>query len=150
MDRARVIDFTMFVLCTLIILFVTLRRGVFLIAPPYDVSAYLVIFEKQSRFSKPTSTVFSYIAVIVSSLILHYTLGDSVVSLALNVLIVAAFISFTRYSHPPALALTIFSYLTGDLLGFTLTSLLVLLIIFTVAQASNILLQHIKLVSSVK
>src|SRR5579875_3339042 len=139
-DSSRVVDFIVFVCCVFTILFVTFHRGVFLLAPPYDVTAYLVVFEKKSKFSKPTSTVFSYVIVIVTSAILHLLLGDSIISLTLNVLIVAAFISFTRFTHPPALA--IFSYLTNDTLGFSLTSLLVLAIIFAFAKVSDTVLKH--------
>ncbi|PSN93183.1 hypothetical protein B9Q06_12610 [Candidatus Marsarchaeota G2 archaeon ECH_B_2] len=141
-DSLRVGDFIVFVCCALIILFVTFHRGVFLLAPPYDVTAYLVVFERQSKFSKPTSAVFSYIIVIVTSVTLHLLLGDGIISLTLNVLMVAAFISFTRFSHPPALALTIFSYLTNDTLGFSLTSLLVLAIIFAFAKLSDTMLKR--------
>lgn len=142
-NSTRSVDFIAFVCVSLIILFVTFHRGVFLLAPPYDVTAYLVVFEKESKFSKPTSVVFSYVMVIVTSTILHFLLGVGIISLTLNVLIVAAFIAFTRFTHPPALALTIFSYLTNDTLGFSLTSLLVLAIIFTFAKASEIALKRL-------
>jgi CBS-domain-containing membrane protein len=130
--HTRILDFGFFVLCTIIIVSITYRRGVFLLAPPYDVTAYLVLFEKTSKFSRPLSVGLSYVAVIVSTLILHTLIGDNIVSLTLNVLFVAAFISSTKYSHPPALALTIFSYLTKDILGFAVTSLTILIVIFGV------------------
>ena len=129
-DHQRVTDFLFFVVCSLVIIFATSRRGVFLLAPPYDVTAYLVLFEKNSKFSKPTSVAVSYAMVILSTLVLHSLLGNTAISLTLNVLLVAAFISATGFSHPPALALTIFSYLTADTLGFSLTSSFVLIVIF--------------------
>jgi CBS-domain-containing membrane protein len=143
-DYQRLFNFIMFLCCSLIIVFVTFHRGIFLLAPPYDVTAYLVLFETKSKFSKPNSVILSYIIVIITSLLLHYLVGESIVSLTLNVSIVAAFISFTRFTHPPAPALTIFSYLTNDTLGFSLTSLLVLAIIFGFAKAPSLIAQRVK------
>ena len=48
----------------------------------------------------------------------------------LNVLIVSAFVTFTDLTHPPAIALTIFSYIAGDPLDFTISSGLSLLALF--------------------
>ena len=44
-----------------------------------------------------------------------------------NLLIVSAFVSFTNLPRPPAISRTIFSYIAGDPLDFTISSGLSLL-----------------------
>jgi hypothetical protein len=44
----------------------------------------------------------------------------------MNVVLVSGFVSFTRFRHPPAIALTIFSYIVHETISFFLASLLVL------------------------
>lgn len=134
----KTLNFLVFICCALVILLVASYRRVFLLAPPYDVTAYLVLLEKQSKFSRPVSVTLSYSVVILSSAVLHLAVGDGVSSLALNIIIVTAFISYTRFSHPPAIALTIFSYLTNDMLGFSLTSIIVLAIIFAFSATAKL------------
>ncbi|PSN83047.1 hypothetical protein B9Q13_00935 [Candidatus Marsarchaeota G2 archaeon ECH_B_SAG-G16] len=138
MEKARKLKFLLFVFCTATIFFVTFHRGVLLTAPPYDVTAYLVILESDLKFSKPECVVASYLVVIVTTLFFHALLGTNLLSITLNTITVATFISFTRFSHPPALALTIFSYLTSDLLGFAITSIIVLAIIFGFSYATRL------------
>lgn len=139
---SRTFDFVIFACCMLVILFVATYRKVFLLAPPYDVTAYLVLFEKHSKFSIPTSVALSYLVVVLSTTVLHFVLGDTAVSLALNIIVVAAFISYTKFSHPPAIALTVFSYLTDDIVGFVVTSIIVLGIIFTFSALTSSVFEH--------
>ncbi|MBX8631805.1 MAG: HPP family protein [Thermoplasmata archaeon] len=103
----------------------------FLLAPPYAVTAYLLVFERESKFSKAGNIAASYIFVIISSEAIHLTLGISASALVLNLVAVSLFISFTKYSHPPALALTIFSYIAHNSVEFTITSFVVLAIAIT-------------------
>jgi hypothetical protein len=104
-----------------------------LIAPPYAVTAYLVVFNRGTKYAQPRSIAASYLVVIASSAAFEFALGITLLALVLNVVLVSMFIAFTPYSHPPALALTIFSYIVHDSLSFVLTSLVVLLIV-TVAD----------------
>jgi hypothetical protein len=100
-----------------------------LIAPPYAVTAYLMVFNRGSKYAQPKSIAAAYGVVIASSAAFEFFLGVTVVSLVLNVAVVSLFITLTPFSHPPALALTIFSYLVHDSPVFILTSLVVLLIV---------------------
>ncbi|MGC8495432.1 MAG: hypothetical protein ACP5SH_27290, partial [Syntrophobacteraceae bacterium] len=54
--------------------------------------------------------------------------------------LISAFITFTDFTHPPALALTVFSYLTHDQLAFMEASLLAL----TVIVASSPIINRIR------
>jgi CBS-domain-containing membrane protein len=128
-SRMRWIKYTLFLGLFFIIIIVTAEPGVFLLAPPYAVSAYLVIFERNTRYARPQSIASSYLLVIGSSELFHLTIGISLAALLLNVVVVSAFITFTKYSHPPAIALTIFSYIVHSPISFATTSLLVLLVI---------------------
>lgn len=94
-----------------------------------------MIFERGVKFSRPSSALVSYIAVMAVTTILHLAFGQSELSLAASVILVSAFISFTKFSHPPAIALAIFSYLAGDIIGFIVTTLVVLAIIFLFTAA---------------
>ncbi len=123
------------------LVFVIVLLGVFevisltknlLLAPPYAVSIYLTVFDHHSRFARPESIATSYAVVIASSSVFQYWLGATVLTLLLNVLLVSSFISFTPYTHPPALALTLFSYLVHDLMSFTIASIVVLAIVVVV------------------
>lgn len=107
--------------------------GVFLIAPPYAVTAYLIVFGPRERYAQPRNIVASYLVVLGSSAAFESVLGIGLVALALNVAVVALFIAFSGFAHPPALALTIFSYIVHDPVTFTLTSLIVLLIVVGIA-----------------
>jgi CBS-domain-containing membrane protein len=121
--------FSLFLVVFTIMMTVIAVQKNFLLAPPYAVSAYLLIFERESRFSRPENIAVSYVFVIISSEVIHLILGIDITALMLNMLIVSAFISFTKYSHPPALALTIFSYIVHNSTDFIYTSLIVLAII---------------------
>ena len=104
-------------------------KNLFLIAPPYAVTAYLVVFNRDTRYARPASIVASYLVVIASSELFEFAFGVTVAALLLNVTVVSLFITFTPLSHPPALALTIFSYIVHDSAAFVLASLVVLVIV---------------------
>ncbi len=102
-------------------------RGNYILAPPYAVSAYLIVFQKGTKYASRASLLATYSLVIVSSDLLHMVFGASLNGIIVNVIIVSAFITFTDLSHPPAIALAIFSYIAGDPLDFTISSVLSLL-----------------------
>ena len=104
----------------------TAYSRVFLIAPPYAVTAYLIVFNHGERYARPRSIVASYLAVLASSAVFELFLGITLFALVANVVLISAFIAFSGYAHPPALALTIFSYLVHDPITFSLTSLVIL------------------------
>ena len=128
-DRMRWIKYMLFLGIFFSIIIITAEPGVFLLAPPYAVSAYLVIFERNTKYARPQCIASSYLLVIGSSELIHVVIGISLSALLLNVVVVSAFITFTKYSHPPALALTIFSYIVHSPISFAITSLIVLLVI---------------------
>lgn len=97
-------------------------RGDYILAPPYAVSSYLVVFQRNTKYSSRESLTATYALVIISSDALHFLFGGSLVGMIFNVLIVSAFVTFTNLTHPPAIALTIFSYMAGDPLDFTISS----------------------------
>jgi hypothetical protein len=106
-------------------------------APPYGVTAYLATFARKNEFSKPVNFVMSYIFVIATTEILHSVLGFSIIVVLTNVIMVSAFISFTRFKHPPAIALTIFSYIIHETDYFIFASLAVLPILVTIHVLVN-------------
>lgn len=97
-----------------------------LIAPPYAVTAFLVVFDRGSSYSRRRNVVAAYLAVIASSVALTTTVGTVEVALVVNLVLVSAFVTFTPFAHPPALALTIFAYISHDAIGLAFGSLLVL------------------------
>lgn len=121
--------YVLFLSLFLVILGVIIVSKTLLIAPPYVVSAYLMVFHRGARYAQPQSIVAAYLVVIATSVGFEYALGVTVLALALNVIAVSLFITFTPFSHPPALALTVFSYFVRDSPSFVLTSLVVLLIV---------------------
>ncbi len=123
------VRFSIFLAIFLAIIGIIFASNDLLIAPPYAVTTYLVVFNPSSRYAQPRNIVASYLAVIASSELFEFLLGSTVLALALNVILVAGFISFTPYSHPPAVALAIFSLLIHDPPGFALTSVVVLIIV---------------------
>ena len=120
-------NYIIFLLILAVIFSLTSIRGDYILAPPYDVSAYIVVFQRNTKYSNRKSLIATYTIVILSSDALHFLLGESLVGMILNVLIVSAFVTFTNLTHPPAIALTIFSYLAGVPLDFTISSGLSLL-----------------------
>jgi hypothetical protein len=133
----KLIDFAFYVITVIIIILISSFNALFLLAPPYAVTAYLIIFEHGGKFSKKKSVLFSYLFVIFSSEFIHLALGISPLYMTANVIIVSAFISFTGNNHPPAIALTIFSYIVHSTVYFALTSILVLLVIMILAYSMD-------------
>ncbi len=127
--RTVLIQYLVFFAIFLAIVGIILGSRSLLIAPPYAVTAYLVVFNRGSKYAQLRSVVGSYLAVIALSGVFELVLGVTVLALVLNVAAVSLFITFTPYSHPPALALTIFSYIAHDSVAFSLTSLVVLVIV---------------------
>lgn len=120
------VRFLVFVALFLLIVGVILISRSLLIAPPYAVTAFLIVFDRDGKYAQPKSIVASYLVVVGSSELFVLALGVTYLALVLNVIVVSAFIALTRFAHPPALALTIFSYIAHDSLAFSLTSLIVL------------------------
>ena len=132
----KVKNYIIFLLILAVIFSLISIGGDYILAPPYAVSAYIVVFQRNTKYSNRKSLIATYAIVILSSDALHFLLGESLVGMILNVLIVSAFVTFTNLTHPPAIALTIFSYLAGDPLDFTISSGLSLL---TLLSASLII-----------
>jgi CBS-domain-containing membrane protein len=128
----RIVDFVIFLVTISLIVGITSSTGLLLLAPPYGVTAYLATFVRKSEFSKPEGIVLSYTVVILSTEVLKYFYGHSALAVLFNVFIVSAFISFTRFKHPPAIALTIFSYIIHTTISFLLASIVVLAIIVAI------------------
>lgn len=135
--RARSINFMVYCLTISLIIGITYASGLLLLAPPYGVTAYLATFERRSRFSTPENIVASYAVVIVSTEVLQSLYGHSAIAILLNVLIVSVFISFTTYEHPPAIALTMFSYIVHTTAAFILASIAILIVIVAIRSASG-------------
>jgi hypothetical protein len=95
--KGRIITFTIFIISIVLIFLITSFNGLFLMAPPYGVTAYLATFARKNEFSKPVNFVMSYIFVIATTEILHSVLGFSIIVVLTNVIMVSAFISFTRF-----------------------------------------------------
>jgi len=106
-------------------------RGNFILAPPYAVSAYIVVFQRNTKYSSRKCLIATYLIVILSSDVIHLVLGAGLDGMLVNVIIISAFITFTDLSHPPAIALAIFSYIVTDPFDFTISSLLSLATLVT-------------------
>lgn len=126
---SRLKNYLIFLLVLSIIFACIAINRSFLIAPPYAVTAYLVIFQRETPNARIKNILSTYLLVIVSSYLIHVLLGDTVPAMAFNLVLISAFITFTDFTHPPAIALTVFSYLTHDQLAFTEASLLALAVI---------------------
>ncbi|MEM0135117.1 MAG: HPP family protein [Thermoplasmatales archaeon] len=113
-----------------IISIISVRRS-YVLAPPYAVSAYLIVFQRKTRYSKRWSIAFSYLFVILSSYAIHILLAQSLAGMLVNVVLISAFITFSGFAHPPAIALTIFSYIEGSITDFAISTLLALAILIS-------------------
>ncbi|MEM3846161.1 MAG: HPP family protein [Candidatus Parvarchaeota archaeon] len=111
-----------------IISLISIRKN-YILAPPYAVSAYLIVFQRRTKYSSRSGIIASYLFVILSSYILHILFSQSILGMVLNVIAVSALITFTGFTHPPAIALTIFSYLDDNIIDFTISTLLALIIL---------------------
>ncbi len=103
---------------------------IILLAPPFAVSAYLITVENRGRFSHPNSLIISYLLVITLTTIFHMLMGTQYLSIYLNVSLVAIFITYSRFRHPPAIALTIFSYIAHNDVLFVESSLMIAVILW--------------------
>ena len=124
-------DYIIFLTILTVILSLIAIRGDYILAPPYAVSAYLVVFQRNTKYASRKSLLATYLLVIITSDIIHIVLGTGLDGLILNVIIISAFITFTEFSHPPAIALAIFSYIVADPLDFTMSSILALAALLT-------------------
>ncbi|MGC8608542.1 MAG: hypothetical protein ACP5UV_01580 [Thermoplasmata archaeon] len=118
---------------------ISFRKNFFVLAPPYAVTAYLVTMDPKGKYSRAENIALSYIIVIITTEILHFLLGFSYIPLIINVLIVSIFISYSKYSHPPAIALTIFSYIIHGTVPFVIASVSVLAMIIIFRLLLNVL-----------
>lgn len=101
----------------------------FIIAPPYGVSLYLVVCDSNSRYSQYSCITFSYLLVITTTFLIHTLLGDTIYTMTLNVFLISLLMTLTGLVHPPAIALTIFTFLIKNVDSVALFSLLFLIII---------------------
>ena len=139
MDGARLRRFTLYLTILAAILLMSSILRQFILAPPYAVSAYLLTFERDTKFSRRDGFAASYLFAVASSEALHVILGPSELAMSLNVILVSIFVALTKYSHPPAIALTIFSYLVYRDLPFVETSLAVMLLVLAGSFAGDLL-----------
>ena len=84
----KAIDFIFYTITVIIIISISSINSLFLIAPPYAVTAYLIIFEHGGKYSKKKSVFVSYLFVIFSSELIHLMLGISPVYMTLLVIFV--------------------------------------------------------------
>ena len=129
--RTKIRDYFLFLSILGAIFSLVELRGDYILAPPYAVSAYIIVFQRNTKYSSRKSLAVTYVLVIVSSDVLHVIFSGTLPGMILDVLVVSGFITFTNYSHPPAIALTIFSYLVASPLDFTVSSVLSLMALFT-------------------
>ncbi|MGP6293554.1 HPP family protein [Caldiplasma sukawensis] len=131
MDRSvKLLKYTEFAIILLIIVYLNYRFSYsLLLSPPFAVTAYLSIFKNKESYSKASSIIISYVIVVLSTELFHITLGLGYLSLTFNVLLISFFITFTEFNHPPAIALTIFSYISHSPEKFVISSISIALLI---------------------
>ena len=130
-SRSRVFSFLILIIVFALILFLTnFTRGLYL-APPFAVSSYLAVYERNTKFSSSISIISSYLFVLFVTLILRVFISDIEVALIVSTLLAMAFISFTRFEHPPMLALTIFSFLVPNFQAFAESTFIALALIIS-------------------
>lgn len=131
--RKRIVNFLLYLGFISLIVIGASFDNLFLVAPPYAVSLYLTTFESKSKFSRKKNIIISYSFVIVTTELIHVIMGIGTIPLLVNLILVSAFISFSGYSHPPAIALTIFSYIEHQLTAFTIDSIVIMGVIIIAA-----------------
>ena len=122
-NRRKILNYMVFLVIIGVIFAFTFFRGEYILAPPYAVSAYLIVFERKTVYSKKKSIIATYLLVILLSDLSQIIIGTGIAEMILNVVIISAFITFTKMSHPPAIALAIFSFIVSDPVEFTISSL---------------------------
>lgn len=125
----KVRNYSFFLIMMGAILSLTTIKGTYLLAPPFAVSAYLIVFQNGGRYAKKGSIAATYMLVVSLSGILQLLFGDVLIGMIAEMILITAFITFTNFSHPPAIALTIFSYISANLVDFAFSSFLVLAIL---------------------
>lgn len=130
-NRSRNLSFLFLILVfALILYFTNFTRGLYL-APPFAVSTYLAVYERNTRFSGSVSIISSYIFVLFVTFTVRIFISDIEIGLIVSTIIAMAFISFTRFEHPPMIALTIFSFLVPDFQAFAESTLIALVLIIS-------------------
>ena len=128
-SRSRVLSFLMLILVFGLILYLTnFTRGLYL-APPFAVSSYLAVYERNTKFSNSVSIISSYLFVLFVTMIVRIFISDIEAGLIVSTLLAMAFISFTRFEHPPMIALTIFSFLVPNFQAFAESTFIALALI---------------------
>lgn len=122
-DREKGIRYAVFLAFLLILLGVTSALRGLLLAPAFAATAYLAVFTPDTPYTRPLGIVLSYLVVVGSTEAFELVFGVTFLALVLNVVLVSLFITFSPFSHVPAIALTIFSYLVHDPYAFAVTSL---------------------------
>ena len=131
-SRSRVLSFLMLIIVFGLILYLTnFTRGLYL-APPFAVSSYLAVYERNTKFSNSVSIISSYLFVLFVTLIVRVFISDIEIGLIVSTLLAMAFISFTRFEHPPMIALTIFSFLVPNFQAFAESTFIALALIILV------------------
>ena len=131
-SRSRVLSFLMLILVFGLILYLTnFTRGLYL-APPFAVSSYLAVYERNTKFSNSVSIISSYLFVLFVTMIVRIFISDIEIGLIVSTLLAMAFISFTRFEHPPMIALTIFSFIVPNFQAFAESTFIALALIILV------------------
>ncbi len=112
-------------------------KGDYILAPPYAVSAYLIVFEHGTKYASRKSLAVTYLLVILLTDLVHVLNGTHLIGMLLSVIGISAFITFTDFSHPPAIALVIFSFLSSSILDFTISSLLSLVVLIVTSYLTG-------------
>ncbi len=123
-NRETGIRYAVFLAVLLLLLGITSALRGLLLAPAFAATAYLAVFTPETKYNRPLGIVLSYLVVVASTEVFELVLGVTLLALVLNVILVSLFITVSPFSHVPAIALTIFSYLVHDPVAFAVTSLL--------------------------
>ena len=78
------------------------------------------------------SIISSYLFVLFVTMIVRIFISDIEAGLIVSTLLAMAFISFTRFEHPPMIALTIFSFLVPNFQAFAESTFIALALIILV------------------
>jgi hypothetical protein len=134
-SQEQVVDFIIFFITMSVVATVAVYTHLLLLAPPLGVTVYLATLARRSDASRPEVVAGSYAFVMASTLVLQTVLGFSTVTAVTNVLLVSAFIFFTRFKHPPAVALTLFSFIAHTTVTLVLTVAVFLAIVIGIQFA---------------
>ena len=73
--RKRILSFLLYLAFISIIVIGSSYDDLFLVAPPYAVSLYLITFESKSKFSRKKNIILSYSFVILTTELIHVIMG---------------------------------------------------------------------------